>query len=304
MGLYVSVNGYISVRFSGREILLVRGSQQELIRRTFLFRALCASPLLGLTAESVRGQIPVTLKPKTISGFEGYARKVETEQLDPQWHSERFLRLDGDAALRHRVLAGEISIREGVDDNPVDIADGLIHDWIGDVFFPRVSMRRVLDMLQDFDRHSSVYPEITSSRLLHRSGDAVSGYWRLEKKDQLIPVVLDVIDNAKYEQVSPGKWISHAYAKDIVEVENAGKPNEKKSRPGRGNGFLWRLYAYWSLKSIDGGVLGECRTLSLSRGIPAGLGWMIKPLIKSFPRESLTATLDETRKALGNPVGG
>jgi hypothetical protein len=269
-------------------------SAEVIRRRKFLF--LIAGP--AVFESSGYAQIPVTLKAKTVAEFHAYAHKVETQQLEPQWHSAHFLRLDGDPSLRERVLRGEISIREGVDENPVEISDGLIHDWIGDVFFPNVSMRRVLDMLEDFDKHASIYPEITRSRLLSRSGDTVSGYWRLEKKDQLIPVVLDVIDNAKYQEIAPGKWVSHAYANDIVEVENAGKSNEKKMPAGRGNGFLWRLYAYWSLESANGGVLAECRTLSLSRGIPMGLGWMIKPIIKSFPRDSLTATLNETRSAL------
>jgi hypothetical protein len=223
---------------------------------------------------------------------------VETEHLAPQWHSAHFLKLDDDPALREQVLKGEIAIRENEGDNPVEIDDGLIHDWTGDVYFPHVSMRKVLDLLQDFNKHAKIYPEITRSRLLSRSGETVSGYWRLEKKDQVIPVVLDVIDNARYEEIAPGKWVSHAYADDIVEVENAGKTNEKKMPRGRGNGFLWRLYAYWSLEGVNGGVLAECRTLSLSRGIPMGLGWMIKPIIKSFPKDSLTATLSETRSAL------
>lgn len=248
----------------------------------------------------LRSQIPVTLKPKTVAEFNAYTRKVETEQLTPQWHSTRFLRIDNDPELRARVLQGEISIRETVADNPIDVSDGLIHDWIGDVFFPAVSMRQVLDLLQDFNRHSEIYPEITRSRLSRRKGEFVSGYWRLEKKDQLIPVVLDVLDDAQYEEIAPGKWVSHAYAKDIREVENAGKPNEKSDRPGHGNGFLWQLNAYWTLESINGGVLAECRTLSLSRGIPVGLGWMVKPFIKNFPRESLSATLNETRKALSH----
>jgi hypothetical protein len=240
----------------------------------------------------------VTLKPKTVAEFKAYAHKVETEQLEPQWHSAHFLKLDDDPALREQVLKGEIAIRENEGDNPVEIDDGLIHDWTGDVYFPHVSMRKVLDLLQDFNKHAKIYPEITRSRLLSRSGETVSGYWRLEKKDQVIPVVLDVIDNARYEEIAPGKWVSHAYADDIVEVENAGKTNEKKMPRGRGNGFLWRLYAYWSLEGVNGGVLAECRTLSLSRGIPMGLGWMIKPIIKSFPKDSLTATLSETRSAL------
>jgi len=46
------------------------------------------------------------------------------------------------------------------------------------------------------------------------------------------------------------------------------------------------------------GVYLECRTISLSRNIPTGLGWIIRPMVSSLPRESLTATLESTVRAL------
>jgi hypothetical protein len=66
---------------------------------------------------------------------------------------------------------------------------------------------------------------------------------------------------------------------------------------GEGLGLLWQLYAYWSLETSGRGVLAECRTVSLSRSIPSGMGWMIKPFIQNVPRESLTSTLRNTRRA-------
>jgi hypothetical protein len=40
------------------------------------------------------------------------------------------------------------------------------------------------------------------------------------------------------------------------------------------------------------------RTLSLSRSIPIGMGWIMKPILQNVPRESLAATLRNTRKAV------
>jgi hypothetical protein len=42
----------------------------------------------------------------------------------------------------------------------------------------------------------------------------------------------------------------------------------------------------------------ECQAISLSRDVPVGLGWLINPIVRSLPRESLTNTLRETRQAL------
>ncbi len=262
----------------------------------FSYRLPALSLLACLTALPVAAQFPsITLQQRTIEEFDAYTQKVET-QLSSRWHGQRsFLEIDEVPELRGKVLSGEIPIRPAGAKNPVDIFDGMVADWIGDVFIPNASVGRVLAVLQDFDHHSKIYPEITRSRLLSRTGNHISGYWRLEKKDQVIPVVLDVVDEADYQQAAPGKWICRAYARNVSEVDKPGTSQEEKLPPGRGQGFLWRLYAYWSIEAINGGVLAECRAETLSRSVPPGLGWVVKPLIKSLPRESLSSTLRNTR---------
>jgi hypothetical protein len=42
----------------------------------------------------------------------------------------------------------------------------------------------------------------------------------------------------------------------------------------------------------------ECEAVSLTRDIPSGLGWLIEPIIRQLPRESLVNTLRKTREAL------
>jgi hypothetical protein len=68
--------------------------------------------------------------------------------------------------------------------------------------------------------------------------------------------------------------------------------------PGKALGLLWRLSAFWSLQVKGEGVMAECRTISLSRSIPGGMGWIIKPFIQNVPRESLASTLQNTRKTI------
>jgi hypothetical protein len=45
-------------------------------------------------------------------------------------------------------------------------------------------------------------------------------------------------------------------------------------------------------------VYVQSEVVSLSRDIPAGLGWMIGPFVTAVPKESLTFTLEATRKAV------
>jgi hypothetical protein len=62
--------------------------------------------------------------------------------------------------------------------------------------------------------------------------------------------------------------------------------------------MVWRLNSYWLLETKQGGLYVECRAISLSRDIPFGLGWMIRPIVSTLPRDSLRATVEAARKAL------
>jgi hypothetical protein len=81
-------------------------------------------------------------------------------------------------------------------------------------------------------------------------------------------------------------------------VDDAGKPNEKVQPPDAGYGFLWRLDTYWRFEERDAGVYAECRAISLTRDIPTGLGWIIEPIVRSLPKETLIHTLKATRDAV------
>jgi hypothetical protein len=100
--------------------------------------------------------------------------------------------------------------------------------------------------------------------------------------------------------VDPTHWYSRSYSTRIQEVENAGKSDESLKPAGKDHGFLWRLYSYWRFVERDGGVYMECQAVSLTRDIPTGLGWMIEPIIRQLPKESLVNTLRKTRDALAS----
>jgi hypothetical protein len=75
-------------------------------------------------------------------------------------------------------------------------------------------------------------------------------------------------------------------------------PGEREKPAGRDSGYLWRLNTYWRFLERDGGTYVQCESISLTRGIPLGLAWLIGPFVNSIPRESLEFTLDTTRRAL------
>ena len=176
--------------------------------------------------------------------------------------------------------------------------DGLVHDWSGCVFIPGATLERTLALVQDYDHHKDVYrPEVIDSKLLSRNGGDFRIYLRLLKK-KVITVVLSTEHEVHYTKVDATRVNSRSYTTKIAEVEDAGKPGERELPPGKGHGFLWRLHSYWRFEERDGGLYLECQAVSLTRDVPTGLGWMIEPIIRNVPKESLTNTLRATRDAL------
>ncbi len=95
---------------------------------------------------------------------------------------------------------------------------------------------------------------------------------------------------------------SRSVATRIAEVADADQPDEHEKPIGHDGGFLWRMNSYWRFEEKDQGVYVEVESISLTRDIPMGLGWLIKPFVTSIPRESLLMTLGSTRSAVEGKV--
>ncbi len=175
---------------------------------------------------------------------------------------------------------------------------GLIHDWVGSVFIPGATVEQTLLLVEDYNRHKEIFkPEVLDSRVLSHEDNHFHIFLRLLKK-KVITVQLNTEHDVQYTQLAPKRWRSISRSTRIAEVDNPGKPGEREKPPGTGQGFLWRLNSYWRFEERDGGTWVECQAISLSRDVPTGLGWIIEPIIRNLPKESLENTLRSTRTAL------
>ena len=240
----------------------------------------------------------VQLKPRTLEAFEDYIRDAEAG-MEPSLHGRgAFLWSDGNSDRAHHVAQGQVIAQLWAGDSPVKVPNGLIHDWVGAVFVPGSAVDKALALVQDYDNHKNIYqPEVIDSRLISRHGNDFHIFMRLLKK-KIITVVLDTEHKVHYGAVDEKRWFCRSYTTRIAEVEDAGTPKERILEPDTGYGFLWRLYSYWKFDEKKGGLYIECRAISLTRDIPLGLGWIIEPIIKKLPQESLIHTLEATRRAL------
>lgn len=267
-----------------------------------LVSAVCAmAPPLSLAAAP---------GPRTISAFDQYIRLKEARAGRELAVSGNFLYVDGlpqegKARAYARLKGGQILVeRDERWSSPgsTSIPGGLIHDWIGIVFVPRISLGQALSTLQDYNRDRDYYrSEVVQSRLLARCGDDFHIYLRL-RQTHLITVVLDTQYDVHYTRLDRDHELARSRSTSVAEVDHAGRPDqtdEPAGEPGdKDHGFLWRLNSYWRFYQADGGVYIECNAVSLTRDLPAGLGWLVASFIEQIPAASLRSTLAETRTAL------
>lgn len=142
--------------------------------------------------------------------------------------------------------------------------------------------------MRDFAAYPRVYsPQVVSARVLAHDGNRYRVKIRVQQK-HVITVVLDTAYNVEFGN----GWIASRSTR-IDEIENG-----RALKPVEQHGFLWRLNTYWRFEQRDGGLYMQIESVSLTRSVPAGLGWAIGPLIESVPRDSLEFTLRTTRDAL------
>ncbi len=213
----------------------------------------------------------------------------------------RFLALDfaSDAAAdRRAVLTGDIVIRAMTSaeagGQPRQLSDALVHHWRGAIFVPGISLH---DLLQELKARVPPSPDVQRAAILERRPDSLRVFLRL-RRTKIVTVVYDTEHEVTFRQLAPTRATSVSVATKIAEVEDPGTPREHVRPPGDDHGFLWRLNAYWRYEEVQGGVIAECESISLSRSVPFVLRTIASPLIEGTARDSLEQTLVALRDAM------
>ena len=264
-------------------------------------------PVLLLAAVLVSSPMPAAeLKPATMAAFDRYVRLNDEANRASFDDPSTFLWVDSPGLpdgrrQLDRLLGGDLIIerikrQDGSRD--IDIPDAIVHHWLGMVFVPQVSAKQAVALLQDYDRHASIYaPNVARSRTLSQDGDRYGIFLRFHMK-RVITVVVNSEHEGRFTWHDPRRASSRIISTRIAEVEDPDTPGEKEKPVGNDGGYLWRLNSYWRFLERDGGTYVQCESITLSRGIPFGLGWIVGPFVNSIPRETLEFTLETTRRTL------
>jgi hypothetical protein len=220
--------------------------------------------------------------------FDGYTAEVEAR-----------LGRTGKPVTDPHLLAGGAVRVEAVHGGSWAVSGGLLHHWRAAALIPGATASEMLALLRDSDHLDRYYaPEVVSSRALRVQGDSAAIAMRF-RKQKVITVVLDTEFETRAGLTGSGLGYSASRSTHIWEVDHPGSRQERREPEGNDHGFLWRLNSYWSFEETPGGLEIECEAVSLTRDVPAGLGWLVRPIIEALPRESLEFTLAATKKALG-----
>jgi hypothetical protein len=242
----------------------------------------------------------VDLRPETLLAFTAHIATAEADFESRLQGGGQFP--DGSAERIAQLRKGTVIVELCSGKRPLQVPDGLIHDWIGVICIAGTTVEKTLALLQNYDNHKNIYqPEVIASKLISRQENDFQIYLRLRKK-KIITVILDTDHEVHYQSVDSVRWACCSRTTRISEVEDAGKPAEKVRPPDTGYGFMWRLYSYWRFEEFENSTYIECRAISLTRDVPAALAWIIEPIVLKLPRESLKTTLEATRRALSQPA--
>ncbi|MEO7192823.1 MAG: hypothetical protein ABI051_17390 [Vicinamibacterales bacterium] len=243
---------------------------------------------------------------ETRAAFDGYVRVTDARSARVSGDAAQFLWIDAlPAERRAGVLAalrqGEVVTAQGgprEDGASIAVSGGLIHHWVGTVFVPGATLGQTVALLQDYNRHAEIYqPIITRAQLLSHDADDFTFTMRFTVR-KVLSVVLDTDQHARFQRPAADRAASRIVSTRIAEVESAGTSTEREKSPGQDRGYLWGLVSYWRFVGRDNGTYVECESVSLSRPLPTGLGWLFGKAASAVPKDIIVANLAATRRAL------
>lgn len=168
---------------------------------------------------------------------------------------------------------------------------GMISHWRGSVLLPGVELGALLHRLRNPREQGPHQEDVLAVRVLDRGPDFVDIFIRM-RRTKIVTVTYDTEHHVEYRRHGPRRASSRSVATRISELDDEGRGKP----PGEDRGFLWRMNAYWRYEQVKGGVIVHLESLTLSRGIPLGLGPVVRPIINRIARESMARTLDHIRR--------
>ncbi|MGA2848848.1 MAG: hypothetical protein ABSE46_07630 [Terracidiphilus sp.] len=262
---------------------------------TSVFSTCCLSIGLLLLARPNHAVAEPT--PASVAAFNSYIGAVES-RLAQQHRSQTGFLPSAPSQADLRLRRGELIVERLTPSSGVDLPGAMLHHWRGTAFVAgarAAGFERLMRNVDGYPAHFS--PQVVQAKLLSVQGGHLQATLRVRQRHG-ITVVMDTVYDIAFGQLDPQHGYSMSRSTRVAEIEAAGTSSERALSPGQEHGFLWRQNTYWTFEERDCGLLIQIESVSLTRSIPTGLGWLVGPFVESVPRESLEFTLRATSNAL------
>lgn len=232
----------------------------------------------------------------TLQVWNDYIRVLKVSMAKRASGDFPFIGICESPELMQRVQRGEVII---TDHDPRKVPQGLIHHWIGAIYLPNVSVDQVLTVLSNYERYSDFFsPLIRKSVVIQRDGDNSKVTVVAVQKAFSVTAAVETDNQIQIVRLDRNRIYLMTDATRVQEIANYGQPKERPFPEGKEPGYIWRSFVLERIEEQDGGVYLELEAVSLSRGIPVEVRWLIKPLTDELPRKLMADTLNKTRIAV------
>jgi hypothetical protein len=234
-----------------------------------------------------------------VAAYNAYAHTVESRLAQQHRAQSGFLvPLSAGQQGEMRLRKGELIVEKLTPSAGGDLPGALLHHWRGTAFVPGVKAVDLERLMRDCNRYPQIYsPQVLQAKVLTENGDQMQTTMRV-RQQHVLTVVLDMAYDVTFGRLDAQHGSSNSISTRIAEIDHAGARDERTLSTNEEHGYLWRQNTYWSYEERDGGLYLQVESVSLTRSIPTGLGWAIRPFVESVPRESLEFTLRSTCNAL------
>jgi len=240
--------------------------------------------------------------PAAVSAFNSSVRTVESRLARQHGAQSGFLAFPAAASnSESRLRRGELIVEQLTPSTVAALPVALLHHWRGTAFAPGAKAADFERLMKDFNAYPQHFsPQVLQARVLTKQDDRIQVVMRV-RQQHVIAVVMDTTYDIAFGRLDARHGYSISKSTRISEIDAPGTRAERVLDSREEHGFLWRLNTYWSYEERDGGLYMQIESISLTRSIPRGLGWVVGPFVESIPRESLEFTLRSTCNALRTP---
>jgi hypothetical protein len=241
--------------------------------------------------------------PVAVSAFNSYIGAVESRLALQHRSQDGFLApVASTQQSGIRLRRGELLVEQIAPSTGAAFPGAMLQHWRGTAFAPGAKAADFERLMKDFNAYPQHFsPQVLQTKILaqpdDRGPDRFHAVMRVRQK-HVITVVLDTVYDIAFGRLDRQHGYSISRSTRISEIDSPGTGAERALNAGEEHGYLWRLNTYWSYEERDGGLYMQIESVSLTRSIPDGLGWAVRPFVESVPRESLEFTLRSACNAI------